>query len=144
MEMKLTENFSLQEMCRTMHHVKNVPTPNAIKNLQALCKNVLQPLREYLGEPVVINSGYRCPKLNDLVGGVSNSQHMKGEAADIRCSSYLYAKKIYTWIMDNCEFDQVILENKAGKTYWVHVSYCLNGKNRNQAIVLGTKMYKKK
>ena len=135
--MYLTKNFSLNEMCRSntarVMGLPNVPNAEQIKNLQQLCENVLLPLRDHLGEPVVINSGFRSQAVNIAVGGAKNSQHMKGEAADIKCKDFLYAKKIYTWIMDNCKFDQLILETK-GMSVWVHVSYCANGKNRQQAL----------
>ena len=58
--------------------------PLARANIEALVTEVLDPVRERLGRPIVVNSGYRCPKHNKEVGGVSNSQHMKGEAADVR------------------------------------------------------------
>ena len=139
MELKLSKNFTLQEFCKSSaakkHGLNNVPNAEQISNLQALCDNVLQPLRDGLGEPVIINSGFRCPALNIITGGVKNSQHMKGEAADIKCKDYPYAKEIYTWIMDNLKFDQLILERK-GNAVWVHVSYCANGKNRQQAITM--------
>ena len=138
MEMILSKNFSLNEMSRSntarVKGLPNVPNAEQVKNLKALCENVLQPLRDYLGEPVVINSGFRSQAVNMAVGGAKNSQHTKGEAADIKCKDFLYAKKIYTWIMDNCEFDQVILENKAGRSYWVHVSYTTSRKNRQQGL----------
>ena len=137
MELKLSKNFTLQEFCKSSaakkHGLNNVPNAEQISNLQALCDNVLQPLRDGLGEPVIINSGFRCPALNIITGGVKNSQHMKGEAADIKCKDYPYAKMIYAWIMDNLKFDQVILERK-GNAVWVHVSYRANGKNRQQAL----------
>ena len=147
MVLNLTKNFTLDEMCKSdtarRLRIKNVPSPAEIKRLKALCEKVLQPLRDYLGEPVVISSGYRCPSLNFTIGGASNSQHMKGEAADIKCRDYLHAKKIYTWIIDNLEFDQVILENTIGKVYWVHVSYCASRKNRQQALVIGSRTHVK-
>lgn len=58
--------------------------PFARENIEALVENVLDPLRERYGKPIVVNSGYRCPKHNKEVGGVANSQHLRGEAADIR------------------------------------------------------------
>ena len=138
MVMNLSRNFTLEEMCRSntarVKGLPNVPNAEQVKNLKALCENVLQPLRDYLGEPVAINSGFRSQAVNMAVGGAKNSQHTKGEAADIKCKDFLYAKKIYTWIMDNCEFDQVILENKAGRSYWVHVSYTTSRKNRQQGL----------
>ena len=137
--MKLSKNFSLEEMSRSntasVRGLPNVPNAEQVKNLKALCENVLQPLRNHLGKPVVINSGFRSQAVNMAVGGAKNSQHTKGEAADIKCKDFLYAKKIYTWIMNNLEFDQVILERK-GKAVWVHVSFRTNGKNRQQAITI--------
>ena len=137
--MKLSKNFSLEEMCRSntasVRGLPNVPNAEQVKNLQQLCENVLQPLRNHLGKPVVINSGFRSQAVNMAVGGAKNSQHTKGEAADIKCKDYPYAKKIYAWIMDNLEFDQVILERK-GKAVWVHVSFRTNGKNRQQALTM--------
>lgn len=137
--MKLSKNFSLEEMCRSntarVKGLPNVPNVEQVKNLQHLCKNVLQPLRDHLGEPVVINSGFRSQAVNMAVGGAKNSQHTKGEAADIKCKDYPFAKEIYTWIMDNLKFDQVILERK-GNAVWVHVSFRTNGKNRQQALTM--------
>ena len=137
--MKLSKNFSLEEMCRSntarVRGLPNVPNAEQVKNLQHLCENVLQPLRDHLGKPVVINSGFRSQAVNMAVGGAKNSQHTKGEAADIKCKDYPYAKEIYTWIMDNLKFDQVILERK-GKAVWVHVSFRTNGKNRQQALTM--------
>jgi hypothetical protein len=139
MNMKLSKNFSLEEMCRSntasVRGLPNVPNAEQVKNLQQLCENVLQPLRNHLGKPVVINSGFRSQAVNMAVGGAKNSQHTKGEAADIKCKDYPYAKEIYTWIMDNLKFDQVILERK-GKAVWVHVSFRTNGKNRQQALTM--------
>ena len=136
MEMNLSKNFSIEEMCRSntarVKGLPNVPNAEQVKNLQQLCKNVLQPLRDHLGKPVAINSGFRSQAVNMAVGGANNSQHMKGEAADIKCKDYPYAKMIYAWIMDNLKFDQVILERK-GNAVWVHVSY-RTGKNRQQAL----------
>ena len=138
MVMKLSKNFSLEEMCRSntasVRGLPNVPNAEQIKNLQHLCENVLQPLRDHLGKPVVINSGFRSQAVNMAVGGAKNSQHTKGEAADIKCKDFPFAKKIYAWIMDNLKFDQVILERK-GNAVWVHVSYCA-GKNRQQAFTI--------
>ena len=137
MEMNLSKNYSLNEMCRSntarVKGLPNVPNAEQVKNLQQLCENVLQPLRDHLGKPVAINSGFRSQAVNMAVGGANNSQHMKGEAADIKCKDYPYAKEIYTWIMDNLKFDQVILEPK-GKAVWVHVSFRTNGRNRQQAL----------
>ena len=135
MEIKLTKNFTLDEMCKSRDarklRINNVPSPKEVARLKVLCEKVLQPLRDYMGAPVIINSGYRSPELNKKVGGVRDSQHVKGEAADIRCKDRQYAEKVITFIMMQLEFDQLILERKKG-TYWVHVSYTTDHKNRQQ------------
>jgi hypothetical protein len=103
--------------------------------LCALVHNVLQPLRDAMGESIKIGSGYRCPQLNKAVGGVSNSQHMKGEAVDLCIDGdKKKGRKWMTWIMENCDFDQLIWEHNSKGTYWVHVSYRADGKNRRQVI----------
>ena len=138
MEIKLTKNFTLDEMCKSKKakelRIKNVPSPKEVARLKVLCEKVLQPLRDYMGEPVIINSGYRSPELNKKVGGVRDSQHLIGEAADINCKGSLeYANRIIEFIMLNLEFDQLILERKKG-AMWVHVSYTTSGKNRQQYL----------
>ena len=85
--MKLSEHFDLDEFTRSATadrlHIDNTIPEELIPNLKNLCVQVLEPLREHFGTPVVISSGYRCPALNQAVGGVPNSQHLTGEAADI-------------------------------------------------------------
>ena len=97
-------------------------TLQAVSNTKALVENVLDPARERLGRPITVNSGYRCPKHNAAVGGVTNSQHMKGEAADIRCSDIRRLKQI---IIDNGRYDQLIDYGT-----FLHVSWKRNGQNR--------------
>lgn len=85
--MKLTENFSLEELCKsaTADKLKINNTPNANEKLKLLflCKTILQPIREKYGKPIIVSSGFRCKTLNTAIGGSKTSQHMKGEAADI-------------------------------------------------------------
>ena len=89
-------------------------------NLAYLCHMVLQPLRDRFG-PIRINSGYRCPELNEAVGGVKNSQHMKGEAADIYLPSVETGKEYLAFLKTLPAVDQLIWE-RSGNTYWIHVS----------------------
>ena len=85
--MKLTEHFTLEEFQRSAKAaelgIENRVPEGLVANLRHLCEEVLEPLREHFGEAVYVTSGYRCPQLNKAVGGVANSQHMRGEAADI-------------------------------------------------------------
>ena len=85
--MQLSPHFTLQELTRSATAerlgIPNAFTADVVDNLQRLCSEVLEPLRAHLGHPITINSGYRCSALNKAVGGVQNSFHMKGRAADI-------------------------------------------------------------
>ena len=100
--------------------------PSARANIEALVANVLDPAREKLGKPITVNSGYRCPKHNLAVGGVKNSQHMAGEAADICCEDNRLLKQI---IVENGKFDQLI-----EYPTFLHVSWKRNGANRHQKL----------
>ena len=103
--------------------------PLARENVKALVSEVLDPVREKLGMPIVVNSGYRCEKHNKDVGGVRNSQHLRGEAADIHCGDNERLKQL---IIENGKFDQLI-------TYptFLHVSYKRTGGNRHQRLKKG-------
>lgn len=139
MATRISKNFTLDELTASATakqlHIINAPGVDEVCNLCALVHNVLQPLRDAMGESIKIGSGYRCPRLNKAVGGVSNSQHMKGEAADL-CIDGDKAKgrKWFTWIMTHCDFDQLIWEHNAKGSYWVHVSYRADGQNRRQVV----------
>jgi len=133
--LKLSENFNLDEFTRSDKakelSIENVPEPEHIEALSALVKNVLQPLRDYLGESIVINSGYRSKEVNAVTKGSSlTSQHCKGEAADIITTGYPM-RDMFLYIKENLPFDQLIWEF-GGK--WVHVSHTEKGPNRKQAL----------
>jgi len=100
--MKLSKNFTLEEMVATSHRkLQDTPTLDVVQNLQKLCVLVLQPLRDAIGRPVYINSGYRSKRLNARVGGVPNSRHLQGKAADIHCDNLDYAKVIFDILRQN-------------------------------------------
>lgn len=110
-------------------------TPNGVQRaaLTALVTNILDPLREAYGKPIVVTSGFRCAKLNRAVGGVARSQHTKGEAADIRSLSDKPAdnKRLFDLIVRlGLPYDQLIDEYGYN---WVHVSYT-QGANRRQIL----------
>ena len=134
--MKLSKNFTLEELIRSNAAERmgfdNVPKDEkVVENLRSLCLEVLQPLRDYVGAPVHINSGYRCPELNMAVGGVKNSQHCRGEAADIRIVSPKQGREWAAWIEDNCRFDQMLLERNKNGAVWLHVS-CKRDASKNR------------
>ena len=84
----LTKNFTLHEMVRSCtaqrRGIDNTPSVEALNNLGHLCREILQPIREMWHAPIIVSSGYRCPALNKAVGGVTNSDHIHGCAADIK------------------------------------------------------------
>lgn len=102
--------------------------------ITALIENVLDPARKALGKPIIINSGYRSLEHNKKIGGAVNSQHCKGEAADIElgAQSKQENKLLFDYIKNNLEFDQLIDEKNLS---WVHVSY-RKGANRKQILSL--------
>ena len=139
MPTRISKNFTLDELTASATakqlHIINAPGVDEVCNLCALVHNVLQPLRDAMGESIKIGSGYRCPQLNKAVGGVATSQHMKGEAADLCIDGDLKkGKRWFEWIKTHCQFDQLIWEHNAKGTYWVHVSFRADGKNRQQVI----------
>ena len=141
MNTPVTMHFTIEELYASETAkrlgIDNKPSVQKMINLVYLAANVLEPLRVAMGEPVKINSGYRCEKLNKAVGGVYNSQHLKGQAADI-CIDGDMAKgrRWFNYIRDHLNFDQLIWEHDKSGTYWIHVSFVYPdfGKNRRQVI----------
>lgn len=111
--------------------IQNIPSAEAKANLVALAENILDKARDAWGKPIIVNSGYRCPRLNKVVGGVSNSQHVTGEAVDITTGTKYGNKWLFNYIKDNCDYDQLIDERDYT---WVHVSYKRNGVNRRDVL----------
>lgn len=125
--------FSIKELTKsetaTRLKIDNTPTAEVVDNLTALVDNVLDPLRELYGKPIHISSGYRCPRLNKAVGGVANSQHLTGQAADINQGSHEENRRLFIYLEEYCTFDQLLWENGGA---WIHVSFRKDGKNRQQ------------
>lgn len=122
----MTEHFKLEEFIRSSTAqqlgIDNTPSEEVILNLRNLCEKVLEPLRQWYGKPISISSGYRCSALNRAVGGVTKSQHLKGEAADIRLPSIAIGRKMLEYIVFHLPYDQVIWEHNTDGLYWIHVS----------------------
>lgn len=127
--------FTIKELSRSTKAKKlgldNTPTTQAVKNMTRLINVVLDPLREAYGDAITVNSGYRCPELNEAVGGAQNSQHKTGEAADITVGSKEGNKWLFEYIRDNLPYDQLIDEYDYS---WVHVSLDADMCNRNEII----------
>lgn len=122
--MQLSKNFTLAELVYSdtakTRGIDNTLPPYLMRNIKALAER-LQLIRDALGVPITISSGYRCPELNKAVGGSQSSQHQLGLAADIHAKGYT-AQEIFDFIAgSNFGFDQLILERVGGKE-WVHIS----------------------
>ena len=114
--------------------IDNTPTSEAVSNINDLVTNVLDKLRDGWGRPIIVTSGYRCKELNAAVGGTSNSQHLKGHAADIVSDDFeSFRRFVRRWCKDN-EFDQCVFEHSGGRE-WIHISY-VEGRNRKQVLDL--------
>lgn len=127
--MQLSKNFRLAEMTTTSVDAPNEPTPTEVERLRALAENILQPLRDALGKPIIINSAYRSPQVNKVVGGVATSQHSRGEAADIRVPDMTPLELAKVIRQLRLPYDQLIREPT-----WVHVSY--GPRHRRQLLTM--------
>lgn len=152
--MQLSTNFQLSEFTRSatadLLRIDNTPTDEVIGNLRALCDSILQPLRNHAKLPIVVTSGYRCPQLNRAIGGAVRSQHLVGEAADLRIPMAMtsvpgrqprldycmtLANQWMDFIIAHTDFDQLILERNSAGARWIHVSHRrAPGRNRHQVI----------
>lgn len=125
--MKLSDHFTLEELTRSAtasaNKIANNPSQAERDWLQYLCVNVLEPLRQHMKRPISISSGYRCPKLNTLVGGVAMSQHQYGQAADIRILNKDDGDKIFAYLKSNKFVSKALYErSKSTGARWIHVA----------------------
>lgn len=130
--MKLTEHFDYEELIASdtaqLGGIYNVPDDRQAACLALLAVEVLEPARQAYGKPIRVTSGYRSERLNKAVGGKPNSQHMRGQAADLVCDDL---EELYDIIQAQGNYDQLLLEYN-GKSKWIHVSYNPDG-NRGTA-----------
>ena len=145
---QLSPNFALSELTRSNKAMSlglpNNPPCEAQKNLAAVVNSVLQPIRNHFGRPVKVTSGYRSPDVNKAVGGVSSSQHTKGQAVDFYVVGVDNLQVAEWLVRSGLVFDQLILEHyeKQGNSGWIHVSFKRKGHGDNRRQVL-TKRSKK-
>lgn len=122
---ELTYSFTAEVYC-----IDNTPDADIVGNLGRLVSSILDPLREEYGYPIVVSSGYRCRKLNKVVGGVKNSAHIDGRAADIRAvhacrRDNMQIGNILLAHINDWPIDQVIFEkcDATGCPSWIHVAF---------------------
>ena len=128
------KHFTFNELCESgtakTHHIDNTPDEEIKINLRNLVDNCLDIIREKYGKPITISSGYRCLSLNKIVGGALTSQHVKGQAADLKGKTRQENEIIFNIIKQLGCYDQLLNEYDYS---WIHVSYCKSG-NRNQVL----------
>lgn len=137
------KNFTIQEFIYSKRaielNIDNTPNETIISNINELIENLLQPIRDAYGKPIIITSGYRCELLNNAVGGVKTSSHLKGYAADCVCSNmkefddFCNVVKDYV-IKNNIAFDQIIIERNSKGNKWLHIAIRRNNKQQRRKI----------
>ena len=121
--------FSIQELTASAtalrEGIDNSPTESAYHLLHVLVEQLLDPIREAWGEPIVVSSGYRCPELNALIGGATHSHHLLGCAADLIAGNRADHRRLFKLIVQMLQtgqirFTQLIAEDNYR---WLHISY---------------------
>ena len=137
--MKLSENFSLLELTKSQtaerKGIDNTPSPTHRDNLKSLCTRILQPIRDHFERVVSVSSGYRSEALCIAIGSKISSQHAKGQAADFEIYG-LSNGELATWIKENLDYDQLILEfwsPENSNSGWIHCSFNSEG-NRKEYL----------
>lgn len=133
----MAQYFTIGELCKSdtalAKGIANTPDNTTIERMQALMEECLDKVREMWGKPIGVNSGFRSAELNRSVGGAKNSQHIRGEAADITTGTKENNRKLFNLIVaSDIEFDQLIDESNYK---WLHISYC-KGDNRKEVLHL--------
>jgi hypothetical protein len=123
----ISKYFSLEELIASdtasRKHIDNTPTAEHLQNLTEMAQQA-DRVREFLGHPMIVTSGYRGPKLNAAIGGSKTSSHMTGHAMDFRCPGFGTAKEVFEALKkSDIEFDQLILEFPDSPGAWVHIGF---------------------
>ena len=140
--MELSEHFTLLEFTKSQTALRrgivNRPDPTAIKNMQRVAREILEPVRSHFSRPFSPSSGYRCAALNAAVGSKSHSQHLTGEAVDFEVPG-IANPELANWIAETLIFDQLILEFYdpyfGPGSGWVHCSFKATD-NRGRILTL--------
>ena len=128
-DIRLSAHFMLGEFINQQKYADNIPTMQAVVNLTYGCYLLLEPARQVAG-PIIINSGFRNSRVNRLVGGVANSQHLFGQAADIRPKDPAQFQRLVDFLK-NCQHTDKLLTGNG----WLHVSWNPLGKPRHDVRI---------
>lgn len=138
--MKITEHITYNEACHSFTAkrlgISNIPSEYQMWNMVVLATEIFEPLREWVGGPIKINSFFRSTDLNQAIGGSSKSQHCEGRAIDLDdVYGYKTNAEMFEYISKNLDYDQLIWEfGDDNNPDWVHVSYVDNDTNRKRNL----------
>lgn len=134
-KVKLGKHFTLAELSRTSTGLANAPDAAARVNLQELVQVALDPLREHLGRPLKVTSGYRSRAVNTAVKGSKNSRHLTGEASDVKSDGLTAVEIVAAIILADISFDQVIAYAPSRGGH-VHIQICAGAPGRHRKQLL--------
>lgn len=140
MDNRISKHISYKEatfsQTATRKDIDNTPSPKILDKMEAVAKNIFEPLRAHVGGPIKINSFYRSINLNVAIGGAKSSQHTRGEAIDIDDTfGHMSNKDMFEFIKDELDFDQLIWEfGDDNNPAWLHVSYVSSENNRHRIL----------
>ena len=140
-EMRLSQHFTLGELCKTKMGIENEPNEAQVENLKRVCQ-WLEELRRRWDKPIIINSGYRSPQVNRAVGGAPNSNHLTGCAVDIHVSGMEQLIRYAAILLDISDerqedFDEMLLERSPRGSYWLHFAVRPSGNRRRVNLIKG-------
>ena len=115
--------------------ISNKPKKEHIENMELIGEKIFEPLREFLGHPIKVNSMFRSEELNSALKGAYKSQHMTGNAIDITSMGGKTNLEMFYYIKDNLDFDQLIWEFGLENPKWIHVSYVSKKENRKRVLI---------
>ena len=133
----ISYNEGVYSITATRLGINNTPNDEQLENMELIAEKVFEPLREFVGGPIKVNSFFRSPELNTAIGGSKTSQHCKGQAMDIDDTfGKATNAEMYHWIKENLNFDQMIWEfGDDDNPAWVHISYVSEEENRNRCLL---------
>ena len=136
---KISKNISYKEATYSetakRKKISNKPKAEHVKNMELIAEKIFEPLREWVGGPIRVNSFYRSEALNTEIKGAYKSQHLTGNAIDITTMGKKTNSEIFYYIKDNLDFDQLIWEFGLENPKWIHVSYVSKKANRKRVLI---------
>ena len=138
--MKISDHITYAEAIHSntakRKSIDNTPSQVQVDAMKLIAEKIFEPLRKWVGGPIKVNSFFRSVTLNEAIGGVSSSQHCKGQAIDIDdVYGYKTNADMYHWIQMNLDYDQMIWEFGTDmQPNWIHISYVSKEENRNKCL----------